>query len=76
VLSCYGAVGLYPVGHVEIRWDEEYSNDLAIWPGLLVLFGAASSRSAGISLRNVSFHIDWRREEDVGAFLLFGRQRQ
>lgn len=30
-----------------------------IWPDLLVWFGAASSRSAGISLRNASFHIDW-----------------
>lgn len=45
VLSCYGAVGLYPVGHVEIRWDEEYSKDLAdlaqparfVWCGLFSL---------------------------------------
>jgi hypothetical protein len=39
-----------------------------IWLDLLVWFGAASSRSARVSLRNASFYIAWQREEDMVSF--------
>ena len=43
-----------------------------IWPNLFVWFGVASLRSACVSLRNASFHIDWQREEDLVSFYSSG----
>ena len=59
---------LYTVSHVRIQQDEENSNDLPGLARLARLAGAAASRSASVSLRNASFHIDLHKEEDVVPF--------
>jgi len=43
-----------------------------IWRDLLVRSGMASSRSACVSLRNASFHIDWQNELDFVSFYTSG----
>src|SRR2546421_5831724 len=68
VFSHCGAVCLCT--SVTLR-SERMKNALTIWliwRDLLVRSGMASSRSACVSLRYASFHIDWRSELDFVSF--------